>query len=122
MADWNDDDRDTKMVKYIVSYKEEPSQSVCDALKQLYKDQENSQYTWSKDDYNEETKKRLQKTHRPIVLPPIKKIVPKPVVLDTPSVSVPVKLPIPEKDDSDDDIEYNDDILENQIYKKCWYS
>lgn len=105
-SNWNDDERDVRvsMYSYRPSERVEENQSVCAVLRDYFKDQKDSLYSWTLEDYNAELSKRLNQA-----VPP-----PPPLQCDE-----EVPPPVEEKQDQE---EFNNEILDNQIYKKSMYS
>lgn len=104
MAPWNDDERDTSCgMKTIHKSSNFQEVTLTEALRGYFKAEKESLITWTDKDVEHEVKKRYQKLfayhQKPIV-----HYIEKPVVKQ------------------DDVEEINNDILENEIYKKCWYS
>lgn len=108
-SNWNDDDRDTRVSFNLYrSYrKEEETQSVCSVLRDYFKDQKESLYTWTVVDYNKEMNKRLSQA-----LPP-------PIIMDEDVMPQPS---LPGTEEKQDQEEFNNEIMDNQIYKKSLYS
>ena len=121
---WNDDDRDTS-VSVSTCYRLPQNDvihptSVCDVMREFYKDQRESQYTWTIDDYEDEVKRRLKQAYMPVFFH--SKFVPS-QAMDMQSEPVQTDIQNTQEDCIDEEVEQiNDDILEKQIYKKCWYS
>ncbi len=111
---WDDDERNTSIRSHkFNSSVEHKSISACDVMRDFYKDEKNSRYTWTEDDYRCEIKRRIVQAKLPFM---------------SPKASIIKNEIIIKKVEADDDEEeivpeqLNDEILENQIYKKCWYS
>lgn len=105
---WSDDDRDTSNLShtpYCNKQTDEPVVSVCDIMKEYY--QELREQTLS-------CYERREVSKRPVVQvrPP-----PPPTLQSTRIVSTNE-----EPDEDEEQEEVNDDIMEKQIYRKCWYS
>lgn len=106
-ANWNDDDRDTRVSfhSYSSSPKVEETQSVCLAVRDYFRDQKESLYTWTVENYNAELNKRIN-----CVLPP-------PIIQED-----EVQTSLPMAEEKPDQEEFNNEIMDNQIYKKSMYS
>lgn len=107
-SNWNDDDRDTRVSfnTYRPFHKVEETQSVCAAVRDFYRDQKESLYTWTVEKYNAELTKRFEQA-----LPP------PPLVYDDDIVTN-----IPHTDEKQVPEEFNNEIMDKEIYKKSWYS
>lgn len=108
-ANWNDDDRDTRVSfsAYRPSQRVDESQSVCQAVRDFYKDQKESLYSWTVEHYNAELKKRLSQPTVPIPLSNYN------------HDDIITSLPTEEKPEVE---EFNNEIMDKEIYKKSWYS
>jgi hypothetical protein len=102
---WIEDERDKRHnIVYSKSSEVREEKSLCDILKEYYKEEQESRYTWSHNDHKKEIEKRKMPT------------VPKP-----PRIVQEVK--VNQKEDvAYQDEEFNDDLMEKTIYRKCWYS
>lgn len=101
---WNDDERDTRgFVTSRSSQVEvrEPYVSICDVLKEMHNDQKEKQYE----------KIRIQpRKPRAFARPP-----PPPVVQG-------IEVNYQDEEEDNEDQESNESIMENEMYKKSWYS
>lgn len=107
---WNDDERDTSgMVSSRSSMSDAKEQhvSICDAVRDFYRDQKERQYA-----------RVLPERRRPMVFAPPP---PRPVRAAH-SVLQAVDGFVHEEEDDNDVGETNETILENEMYKKSWYS
>ena len=123
---WNDDERDTSSSSLCRICKDSNSErfvSISDIIRDFHKEERESMYTWSDDDYRREASRRIA---RSIML------------MHVPTKSLKKSEPVSDekvqKDDTLDDSidensvetsaqhEVNDEILEKEIYRKCWYS
>lgn len=113
---WNDDERDTRTSTYHGT----PTRStgredvtVCQALKDFYRDQRESLYSWTYQDYKQELEKRQARKH--ILQSPQKQM----KVVEREELYLSEEKPIPQETTAE---EFNNEIMENEIYKKSWYS
>lgn len=104
---WNDDERDTggyrTMIHTTNIIEHETYQSICDVMKEFYKEQSKAGYVSSKIQYGNTIKHHRQNAY----VPKFVKEEPK----DDDTIDV-----------DNSDTEVNSDIMENMIYKKCLYS
>ena len=106
---WNDDERDTSHhLKYEQPEKEH--MSLKDVLKSLHRDESETKYRWTYENYKEEVEKRKMKNT--VNAPDVYE--------DAPEITPNVE---PE-DDTETDAEQiqNGEIMDKEIYKKCLYS
>lgn len=103
---WNDDERDTSgMVssRASVSEAKEHYVSICDVVKEFYNDQKEKQYARVAPGH-------LQERRKPLFAKP-----------PPPPVSQTIDVFVNEEEENDVE-EANETILENEMYKKSWYS
>jgi hypothetical protein len=116
---WNDDERDTshnlRSSPPSVKHEEENTKTIADILKELYRDQLDAQVTWTAKDHSEAISRRMERSVRPPPPPPppVKKAVLDPQERELNTV---------QREQSLDDEEFNNEIMENAIYKKSLYS
>ncbi len=107
--EWNDDERDTRFVNTKAKTNDNHYKSVCEVMREYYNDQKLNEYTWTVDSYTKELKNRINR-------------------------NIKLSIPIVKKQDDDDfdqdqceeeqelEEEVNTEIMDNEIYKKSWYS
>lgn len=102
--EWNDDERDTsaRIMSRENACKSHTPKGVCEILKELYDEQKESRFTWTRENYDQEVEKRRSKL-----------ILPKTVIQEAPKL---------QNNQEEDEEEVNDDLMEKAIYRKCWYS
>jgi hypothetical protein len=115
--EWNDDERDTRSLTRSITCKSNINtdrKSICDVMREYYKDQKESLYTWSTDDYNKELKRRVnQNLQHTLAFKSKTKDSEFKTELDN---SVVDEQPVEQEE------EVNTEIMENEIYKKSLYS
>ena len=125
MANWNDDERDTRCfcAGKTTNSRYTEDVSVCQALRDYFKDVRESQYTWTTEDYNKELKKRMQARVPSLIT------CPSPVQSPKKEQTLLLEKPAEATDDIDEDdddgtepAEFNNEIMDQQIYKKSMYS
>jgi hypothetical protein len=105
---WNDDERNTcDYISYNKNYENDKSEkSICNIIKEFYKDQEKT-HSWDSIKYERDTKRHLRE---------IKVHVPRP---PPPAQLASIKIQMNDEGENDD-TEFNNDIMDKEIYKKCW--
>lgn len=109
--EWNDDERDTSFITRNTStYNYQPKKSICEVMREYYNDQRESLSTWSVDDYTKELKRRLNQNIKASI-----PIIKKQDTEDNDSYEF-------SEQDQEQEEEVNTEIMDNEIYKKSWYS
>ena len=125
---WDDDERSVLVRSYVNSKVDsnDDYQSVCDIMRDFFKSQRESQYTWTYEDHAKEVRKRLNHVKLSSRLfAHTSSPVSNEQESETPPPSQVDTLESPDQadaDEEDDAEELNDDILEKEIYKKSLYS
>ena len=129
MLEWNDDERDTShnlnLQSNILS-KKETYIPIGDIMREIHNDNNKEKYTWTHQDYIDETSRRKAKMYvaRPLLMP--LKIVPlsqkQDINIDEEFTTNTATISASVATASLAESEYNNEIMDKQIYRKCMYS